>query len=97
MAQCVNDLAFLCGIAGLIPGLVQWVNYPMLLLLWHGSQMSLRFKPLAWELHMLPLWPKKEGKKDDFKNALPGSQLPHLYSGTVISNCLSLRLIARFR
>ena len=31
MAQGVNDLAYLCGFAGLIPGLVQWVKDPTLL------------------------------------------------------------------
>ena len=31
MAQRVNDLACLCGVTGLIPGLAQWVKDPVLL------------------------------------------------------------------
>ena len=45
MAQKVNDLACLCGVASSIPNPVQWVKKPALPQLWHRSRMWLGFKP----------------------------------------------------
>ena len=50
MAQQVKNLACLCGIGGLIPGLVQWVNDPSLLQLRCMSQLQFEFDPWPWEL-----------------------------------------------
>ena len=54
--QWVGDLAFLCGGAGLIPGLVQWVVDPALLQLWCGSQLQLRFNSWPGELPYASGW-----------------------------------------
>ena len=60
MVQGVNSLACLCGGAGLIPGLVQWVKDPALLLLWrHRSQLWLRFDPRPGNFCMPWVWLKK--------------------------------------
>ena len=46
MVQWVNDPAYLCGIAGLIPGSPgQWIKDPTILQVWFGLQMWLRFEP----------------------------------------------------
>lgn len=47
--QGVNDLAFLCGVAGSIPRPAQWAKDPALLQLWHRSG-SDSIPSLAWEL-----------------------------------------------
>ena len=59
----VNDLAWLCGGTGMMPSLVQWVKNPMLLQLWHRSQLWLGFDPWPGNFHMLWLSLKKEKKK----------------------------------
>ena len=64
MPQWVNDLAHLCGIAGLIPGLAQWAKDPVLLKLWCRLQMRLRFDPWLGNFHML-LVQLKKGKKQN--------------------------------
>ena len=53
VAQWVNDLACLCGIAGSNPDLVQWVKDPALLQLWHRLQMPFRFSPWSGNFHIL--------------------------------------------
>ena len=68
MAQWVNNLACLCGGAGLIPSLVQWVKNLALPQLWHRSQLWLKFDPWPGNFHML-WWPKK--KKKILKIELP--------------------------
>ena len=43
VGQWVNDLACLCGGAGLIPCLAQWVKDAVLLQLWHSLHLWLGF------------------------------------------------------
>ena len=43
--------------AGSIPGLAQWVKDLVLLWLWCRPAAVALVRPLAWELHMLHLWP----------------------------------------
>ena len=50
MAQWVNDLACLCGVAGSIPSPVQWVKVLVLPQLGRRSQLWPGFSFLAWEL-----------------------------------------------
>ena len=45
MAQWVNDLASLCGGAGWISCLVQWVKDPALPQMWHRLQPQLGYHP----------------------------------------------------
>lgn len=45
MVQWDNNLACLCGGAGLIPSLAQWVKDMALPQLWHRSQLWIRFDP----------------------------------------------------
>ena len=56
-----NDLACLCGDAGSIPGLVQWVRDPVLLQLWHRLQLQLRCDPWPGNFHMP--WEQSKQKK----------------------------------
>ena len=63
----VNDLACLCGGAGSIPRLVQWVKDLALLQLWHRLQLWLGFSPWPENFQMLWRWPKKK-KKGLFKS-----------------------------
>ena len=64
MAKWINDLAGLCGIVGSIPGLAKWVKDPVLLHLWHRSQMWLRFDLWPGEIHMPQVCPRKGKKKN---------------------------------
>ena len=63
MAQQVKNLACLCGIGGLIPGLVQWVNDPSLLQLRCMSQLQFEFDPWPWELPYAASAAEKKKKK----------------------------------
>ena len=45
MAQWVNDLACLCGMARSIPGPAQWAKDLTLLQLWFRLQLQLGFNP----------------------------------------------------
>ena len=42
---------------GSIPGPAQWVKDPVLLWLWRRRVAAAPIRPLAWELHMLYVWP----------------------------------------
>ena len=55
VAQRLNDAAYFCGRAGLIPA--QWVKDSVLLQVWPGIW------SLAWELHMPCVLPEKKKKK----------------------------------
>ena len=50
--QWVKDLACLCGGAGLIPSLAQWVKDPVLVQLCHRSQLWFRLDPWPGNFHM---------------------------------------------
>ena len=63
MALWINDLAYLYGIASLIPDPVWWVKDPALLQLWHRSQMQLRISYWPRNSHMLGMQPKKAKTK----------------------------------
>ena len=58
MAQWVNNLACLCGIASSIPGLAQWAKLLML-----SQQVQLGFG----NFHMPWVWPKMKKKKKERK------------------------------
>ena len=60
MAQWVNDPACLYGIAGLIPGLEQWVKNLALPQLWCRSQMRFKFNPWPRNFYMLWVWLKQQ-------------------------------------
>ena len=51
-------------VAGLIPGLAQWVRDLALLWLWHRPAATAPIRLLAWELHMLQERLKKTQKKN---------------------------------
>ena len=63
MVQWVNDPACLCGFAGSIPGLVQWIKDLVLPLLWHRLQMWLGFSPWPENVRRPQVWLTKEKKK----------------------------------
>ena len=63
MAQWVNYSACLYGIAGLIPGLEQWVKNLALPQLWCRLQQLLGFNPWPRNFHMEVVWPKRKKKK----------------------------------
>ena len=65
VAQWVNDLACLCGGMGLIPSPVWWGKGPVLLQLWHRSQMWLGFALWPGNFHMPLGQLKKKKKKND--------------------------------
>ena len=61
--QWVNDPACFSGVAGSIPGPVQWVRDPLLRQLWYRSQLRLGFDPWPGNFHMPQVWLKKRKKK----------------------------------
>ena len=66
MVPGINDPAHLCGIAGLIPGPVQWVKDLVLPQLQHLWQMGLGFNPWPRNFHMprVPMEEKEEKEKN---------------------------------
>ena len=63
MAQQVKDHHCLCGGAGLIPNLAQWVEDPALSQLWHRLQLQLGFDLWPGNLHTQWVQPLKKKKK----------------------------------
>ena len=63
MLQWVNDPVYLCGIAGSIPGLVQWVKDLVLLLLWQRVQLWLKFDSWPGNFQVPQVWMKKKRKE----------------------------------
>ena len=74
VAQWVDDLAYLYGIACSIPGLTQWVKDLVLPQLWCRSQMWLRFYLWPGNFHLLRVWLKKDKKKRKEKKRIWGCQ-----------------------
>ena len=66
MAQWVKDLALSLGSMGLIPGPVQWGKDVVLLQLWCGLQLQLRFDPWPGHFHMSQVQ-HRQTKKSDLK------------------------------
>ena len=62
MAQWVNDLACLCGIADWTPGPALWGKDPGWPQLWCRSQMWFEFDAWLGNFHMLQMRLKKGGK-----------------------------------
>ena len=63
VAQQVKDHHCLCGGAGLIPNLAQWVEDPALSQLWHRLQLQLGFDLWPGNLHTQWVQPLKKKKK----------------------------------
>lgn len=73
MAQWVNDLAHLCGVAGFIPGPGQWVKDPELPQLWLcSSGIGRRIGPNSLDFGFQWVQPKKETTKTKTKPTCPG-------------------------
>ena len=81
VVQWVNNLAYLCGLACLIPSLVRWINDAVLLQLWHRSWLWLGFGPWPGTSICLGHSRKRGGREAEwqFHVCLSGLRIHHCH------------------